>query len=249
MPDPRSVPSVGAASSSAASSSAASSSAASSSAVVSGSGRIFYQSLRVVARALMKVWFRIEVRGTEHVPTSGGYILAPGGHRSILDTPVVSALTPRMLRYMGAEKFFAVPGFGWFLRSVGGFPVERNLTDREAFRISEQILRAGEPLVVFPESTRFEGPLVMPFKEGAVFLAARAGVPIVPVGIGGAERALPRGRNLPRPTKMALVIGRPIVVGNADGSRMKRSEVSAATTRLHAEVQALFDEAQIRAGA
>jgi 1-acyl-sn-glycerol-3-phosphate acyltransferase len=158
--------------------------------------------------------------------------------------------TPRVLRYMGAEKYFAIPGLGSFLRAVGGFPVERAIADREALRLSERILEGGEPLVVFPESTRHDGPIIGPIKEGAAFMACRAGVPIVPVGIGGAERALPIGGRFIRPRKCTLVIGEPIMPPpRAPGERVRRSAVRETSTLLHERLQELFDEAQIRAGA
>lgn len=211
--------------------------------------RGFYRLLRIVVTGFFRVWLRLEVHGRENVPTTGGFVLAPGAHRSILDTPVVAIATPRMLRYMGAEKYFDAPGLGWFLRSVGGFPVERDVTDREAVRLSEDILRQGDPLVIFPESTRFEGPIVQPLKEGAAFLACRAGVPLVPIGIGGAERALPKGSKFLRPTRTTLVIGEPIwPPSREDGERVKRSQVRAMSAELHETLQSLFDEAQIRAG-
>lgn len=192
----------------------------------------------------------MDVQGAENVPTSGGFVLAPGAHRSIIDTGVIGGTTHRMLRYMGAESYFAVPGLGWFLRSVGGFPVERDATDRAALRLAQSLLEAGEPLVVFPEGTRFSGPVVEPLKEGAAFLACRANVPIVPVGIGGAERAWPKGGRFIRPTKMSLVVGKPIhPPERPDGGRVKRSQIKALTEDLHVELQRLFDEAQVNAGA
>ncbi len=151
---------------------------------------------------------------------------------------------------MGAEKYFAIPVLGRFLLAVGGFPVERAMADREALRLSEMILAGGEPLVVFPESTRHDGPIVAPIKEGAAFLACRAGVPILPVGIGGAQRALPKGGRFVRPRKCTLVIGQPILPpARVDGERVKRSAVKAMSAELHETLQTLFDEAQIRAGA
>ncbi len=196
-----------------------------------------------------RVLFRLEVIGAENVPTSGAFILAPGGHRSILDTPLAAATTPRILRYMGAQEYFAIPGLGTFLYAVGGFSVDRAMADREALRVSEQILAEGDPLVIFPESTRHTGPVVAPIKEGAAFVACRAGVPIVPVGIGGAERALPIGGRFIRPRKCAIVIGEPIMPPErVDGERTKRSAVKAMSAELHDELQNLFDQAQIRAG-
>lgn len=216
---------------------------------VSAASRRFYRGLRVVFVGFFRLWLRLDVRGAEHVPVQGGFVLAPGAHRSIIDTGVIAGATPRMLRYMGAERYFEVPGLGWFLRSVGGFAVERDVTDRAALRLAQSLLETGEPLVVFPEGTRFSGPTVEPLKEGAAFLACRAGVPIVPVGIGGAERAWPKGGRFIRPSKMALVIGAPIYPPTSvDGGRIKRSQVKAMTDELHVELQRLFDEAQISIG-
>lgn len=214
-----------------------------------GAPRVAYRVIRALLRGVMKTAFRLDVVGREHVPSSGAFVLAPGGHRSILDTPTVALAGPRVLRYMGAESYFHTPVLGWFLRAMGGFPVERSTTDRNALRLAEWILANGEPLAVFPESTRQEGPIVQPLKEGAAFLACRAQVPILPVGIGGAERALPIGRYLPRPRKITMVIGEPLhPPARAPGERVKRSEVTRLTEKLRDTLQALFDEAQIRAG-
>ncbi len=78
--------------------------------------------------------------------------------------------------------------------ALGGFPVHRGTADREALRLGEEAIRAGEALVIFPEGTRRSGPVVEPLFEGAAFVAMRAGVPIVPVGhrrlrVGHAEGA------------------------------------------------------------
>lgn len=214
-----------------------------------GSARATYQVIRWLLRLVASLYFRLDVVGREHLPTSGGFVLAPGGHRSILDTPMVSLAGFRVLRYMGAETYFNIPGLGWFLRAMGGFPVERSATDRSALRLAEWVLNNGEPLAVFPEGTRQQGPLIQPLKEGAAFLACRTGVPIVPVGIGGTERAMPKGRYLAIPRKLTLVIGQPIVApAREEGKRVKRSQVRQVTEQLSDELQKLFDEAQIRAG-
>lgn len=219
---------------------------------MSRAARVTYRVLRLLLTAVTKIWFRITVTGRDNVPRSGGYILAPGAHRSILDTPIAALASPRVLRFMGAENYFAIPGFGFFLRSMGGFPVERAMTDRAALRVAETLLESGEPLVVFPEGTRQEGPLIGEMKEGASFLACRTGLPIVPIGIGGAVRAMPKGRRFPRPCRIAVVIGAPIhppARGEGPGrGRVKRSAIRDVTEELRSDLQALFDEAQQRAG-
>lgn len=211
--------------------------------------RWFYRATRALFMSFFAIWLRLSVTGREHVPQTGGFILAPGGHRSILDTPVAAATSTRIYRYMGAEKYFQIPGLSWFLRSVGGFPVQRDATDREALRLSQDLLASGEPLVIYPEGTRFSGPEVQPLQNGAAFLACRAQVPIVPVGLGGTERAWPKGGRFIRPSKVCLVVGEPLVPPiPEDGKRVKRSAMKAYNEQLHARLQELFDEAQERAG-
>jgi len=128
--------------------------------------------------------------------------------------------------------------------------VQRDATDRDALRLSEEVLASGEPLVIYPEGTRFSGPEVQPLQQGAAFLACRAQVPIIPVGLGGTERAWPKGARFIRPKKVALVVGEPLVPPvPEDGKRVKRSAMKAYNDQLHAELQRLFDLAQERAGA
>ncbi len=110
------------------------------------------------------------------------------------------------------------------------------------------MLDAGEPLVIFPEGTRNSGPTIGPTREGAAYLALRAGVPLVPVGIAGTDRTMPRGSRIPRPARVACVVGKPIMTGVEhhaadDRPRVPRSAVHALTEELRGAIQALSDEA------
>ena len=91
----------------------------------------------------------------------------------------------------------------WFLSALGGFPVTRGTADKEALVRCIAVLKGGEPLVLFPEGERKAGPLVQPLFDGAAFVAAKAAVPIVPVGIGGSERVMPKGSKLDLPAQGA----------------------------------------------
>ena len=85
--------------------------------------------------------------------------------------------------------------------------------------------------------------------EGAAYVASKVGVPIVPVGIGGSERALRKGQKLPRPVKTTVVVGPPIAPpAPSEGGRTSRRAVHELTLQLRDEVQRLFDEAQEAAG-
>ncbi len=217
---------------------------------------IFYALVRAVLVGWCRLYHRLTVEGTENVPTAGPYILAPV-HRSIVDTFAVAVVTPRRLRYMGKEELWKVRWFGRIIDSLGAFPVHRDATDREAFRRCVEVIEGGEPLVLFPEGTRRFGPKVTELREGAVYLAARTSVPIVPVGIGGSEMALPKGTRFPRPVKIHLVVGEPITVKVAAerpsrstsgrrADRLSRRELHEVTERLRAELQTLFDRARAR---
>ena len=207
----------------------------------------FYRLVRNALALFCRLYWRQTLEGTENVP-DGPFILAPV-HRSNIDTPLVCSVTKRRLRYMGKETVWKYRLPGWVLNALGGFPVHRGHADREAMRRCLEVLRGGEPLVVFPEGTRQSGPLVQPLFEGAAYLALRTGAPIVPVGIGGSERAMPKGSKMLRPVKVHVVVGQPIHPDADPSGRASRRAVHELTERLREELQRLFDEARIKAGA
>jgi len=216
--------------------------------VMSRAQRIMYAVIRALIEGACRVWFRLEVHGAEHLPVDGAYIVSPI-HRSNLDTPVLSAITTRRLRYMGKETLWSSRALGWLLTALGGFPVKRGTADREALKAGLACVERGEPLVMFPEGTRQVGPDVAEMFDGPAYVACRTGIPIVPVGLGGSEAAMPKGAKFIRPVKMVMVIGEPIVPPPLkESGRVSRRGVRDLTARLGGEIQVLFDEAQALAG-
>ncbi|MEO8266383.1 MAG: lysophospholipid acyltransferase family protein [Ilumatobacteraceae bacterium] len=208
--------------------------------------RVAYQVVRFIVTSFCRVWCRMTVEGRENVPSEGLFILAPT-HRSILDTPIASGVTHRRMRFMGADKYWKNKAFGRLLTALGGFPVSRGSADREALKRSIAVLEAGEPLVLFPEGERKSGPIVQPLFDGATYIAVKAGVPIIPVGIGGSERAMAKGAKLIRPSKLHVAIGKPIRASiDAKSPKEQRDAARQLTIDLHAELQRLFDVAQAR---
>ncbi len=144
--------------------------------------------------------------GKENVPTTGAAILAPV-HRSFADFGFAAFCTTRKLFFMTKDEMWKHKALGRLLLSVGAFPVHRESADREALQRAEQVLVRGELLVMFPEGTRREGPEIRDLMEGASFLSARTGAPIVPIGIAGSDLAMPKGSNVPKPYTIDVVVG------------------------------------------
>lgn len=205
-----------------------------------------YAVVRGLAVGISKLWWRAELIGSEHLPAEGAFILAPI-HRSNADSLVVAGLTRRRLRYMGKHTLWKYKPIGRIFTALGGFPVKRGAADREALRKCSEVLAGGEPLVVFPEGTRQSGPVVQDLQEGAAYLAARAGVPIIPVGIGGSEEALAKGSKRVRRVRIHVVAGPPLLPPETVG-RVPRSAVARLSSELKERLQALFDEAQALSG-
>ena len=210
---------------------------------------ILYRIVRRVFWVATRLMWRVTFEGTENVPEEGPFILAPL-HRSNIDFAMMSLVTRRKMRFMGKDSLWKVRWFGWFLTTLGAYPVRRGVADRESMRSTIDILKGGEPLVLFPEGTRRSGPTVEDLYDGAAYVATRAGVPLVPVGIGGSEGALPKGSRLPRPVKVHVVVGPPIAPPPIPEGRRNpsRRAVHQLTLELQAELQRLFDLARQKAG-
>lgn len=209
--------------------------------------RFAYTIARAVVCGFTRTYTRMTIEGREHVPERGAYVIAPV-HRSYIDTPIAACITRRRVRFMGKAAMWKYRWFGNLITLLGAFPVHRGTADRESFKRATAVLDGGEPLVLFPEGERKDGPVIQPLFDGATFVAARAGVPIIPVGIGGSARVLPRGAKFLHPRKVHVIVGEPIVVEPGSSGRVSRKAVAAASAHLREELQRLFDEAQARVG-
>lgn len=209
--------------------------------------KIVYWTSQHALLGVFKVYFRLTIEGKENLPKDGAFVLAPI-HRSYLDT-LLMCIIPRRLRFMGKDSMWKMKWSAWLLSTLGGFPVSRDSADREALQTTVAHITAGEPTVLFPEGERKSGPRTHPLKEGAVYVAARTGVPIVPVGIGGSESAMPKGRNFIRPAKIHVIVGEPVQPPpKKESGRVSRRSVTAVTDELREVLQGLYDRAQERCG-
>ena len=144
--------------------------------------RVLHALFAAPARFLL----RVRVVGRGNIPMEGGYVLM-SNHIAFCDVIVLSAAFPRkrMPKYLAKAELFRIPLLGRLIRVFGAISVERGKGDVGAIRRSVEVAKSGEILAVFPQGTRQKGknPADTPIKHGGAMIAARAGVPILPVCI------------------------------------------------------------------
>ena len=176
------------------------------------SGNAPHKIARLWARILLRVsGIKARVEGLEHVPANGGCVIA-SNHLSLMDTPLLLAHVPLQFRFLAKRSLFKVPFIGGHLRRAGHVCIPREDARGSLKAMSESariIQERGVSALVFPEGGRSSGRL-REFKEGAAYIAVKAGVPVVPVGISGTREVLPMGSFVVRPGRVTLRIGAPI---------------------------------------
>jgi 1-acyl-sn-glycerol-3-phosphate acyltransferase len=148
-----------------------------------------YPTAKVVAGTFLRTVFGLRVVGAEHVPASGGLLVA-ANHISNFDPPVLGVACPRPVAYMAKKELFAMPVLGALITRLHAFPVDRQAGGTGALRASLRMLRDGACIGIFPEGGRnVRGENEE--KGGAAFLAAASGVPVVPAAIVGTRSLRP----------------------------------------------------------
>lgn len=198
-----------------------------------------YRPVIFTAKTLFRaLGIRFDVVGQEHMPRTGGAILAIN-HNSYLDYAFAGLPADRaghrLVRFMAKDGIFKHPIAGPPMRSMGHISVDRD-AGSEAFRQGVRALRDGELLGVFPEGTMSRSFELLPFKSGAVRMAAMAQVPIIPMTVFGGQLILSYDhRSFRRGHHVALTVGPPITVE-------RRADAHAETDRLRSIMATMLDE-------
>ncbi len=157
--------------------------------------------LLLIAYVISKpLWF-VRFRGKENIPPkSSGPVLIAANHQTYIDPVWICIPMRRRFRFMAYDKAFEWRVVGPLIKYLGAFPVKHPVdTSRRLFRESLRSLRDGATLVVFPEGAReFADGEMFEFKSGAMHIALRAGVPVLPVTIRGGNNVWPQGQKYPR---------------------------------------------------
>jgi len=200
---------------------------------------LVYRFVRWLCRVVFGLVTRREVIGTEHFPACPPYILATN-HLSVLDLPLLLITCPHTIRAFAADKHKRNPFYAVLLEMMGSIWVRRGEVDRLALRQALALLQRGdEVLGIAPEGTRSRQIALQPGKTGTAYLATRANVPIVPVGIAGSEQ-IQRNLLRLRRTPVRIAIGEPIRL--PAGERARGPQLDEYTDLIMHRIAALLPE-------
>lgn len=174
-----------------------------------------------------RLYFGVRTRHLDRLPATGPVVVV-ANHQSHLDPPLVGCYCRRPLVYLARDTLFRGL-LGPLIRSYDTIPIDREGTGLAGIRATLKQLKAGRAVLMFPEGTRSPDGQLQTLRPGFCALVRRGGAAMLPVAIDGAYRAMPRGKLLPRPQRIAVVAG----------ERMSPEEVASYATddELVAEVE------------
>ncbi len=184
---------------------------------------------------------KVRIEGQEQLDPDKPYIFV-GNHASMADIMSFSGYISHDYRWIAKKELFAIPIFGPGMRAVDFISIDRS-RGREAVKslnAAAQRIADGASVILFPEGTRSTDGHLQPFKTGAIMLALKAGVDVVPVGFNGTHQALPKGKLLSRGGDVVLRIGTPISTKN-----FKAKDKQMLAGILHEKVAGLLDECHL----
>jgi 1-acyl-sn-glycerol-3-phosphate acyltransferase len=160
----------------------------------------------------------VRVEGLEHLQVDGPLILA-GNHQSWFDVPAVAFRIPKTFHFVAKKELEDVPIFGRAWKAAGHISIDRSNREsavRSLERAGQQLRAEGSAVIIFPEGTRAPTDKLLRFKKGAFMLALHTGVPVVPFGVAGTRRVLPKGRWRMQRSPVVVRFGPPIPTADLD---------------------------------
>ena len=196
----------------------------------------------LLIRGLLRVYLRFEIVGAENLPAADESFVLVANHSSHLDSVcLLAALSlrrlPRAFPVAAEDYFFRGLPRTWFAAVLmNALPFGRQMRVRESLALCRSLLaQPGNVLLIFPEGTRSTTGATQPFKPGIGALLAGSGTSVLPCYVQGAFRAWPKGKRLPRPRKVRLIMGAPWQPGEEE-------EPTVIAVRLREAVEALREK-------
>lgn len=163
----------------------------------------------LIFRSAFRSLFGLRVRGREHL-IEDGPVLVVANHQSFLDPPLIGTLYGSEMHFLARKTLFK-GFFKWLYGQWNSIPVDQEKPDMSSLKTIIRRLKDGNRVLVFPEGARTEDGSLGKAQPGVGLIAVKAGVPIQPMRIRGARRALPRGSARIRLERIEVHVGEPIV--------------------------------------
>ncbi|HEX9540797.1 MAG TPA: lysophospholipid acyltransferase family protein [Streptosporangiaceae bacterium] len=204
-----------------------------------------YQVSRVLAGPLLHLLWRPEVEGGEHIPRTGGAIIA-SNHLSIVDSVFLPLVLDRPLTFAAKSEYFtgtrpAQRFAGAYLRATKQLRVDRAeaRAAQDMLDAALGLLRGGELFGIYPEGTRSPDGRLYRGRTGVGWLALNSGLPVIPVAMIGTDRVLPPGHTVPRLHRIRIRIGAPLTFAEHDGQGTGAKARRAVADEVMGAIQAL----------
>ena len=210
---------------------------------------MFYWLIKSLAWPFRKFYFRIELQGLESLPKRGPAIVV-ANHASYLDAGLLGAALPRKVHFVVLSEMYKMWRIRWFYRGMETIAVNPGAGQHAPIRRCLKVLQAGRVMGIFPEGSRSSDGHLRPAQEGAALLALKSGAPVIPAGIRGAFDALPRGARWPRPRKIRIRLGKPLLFPQLPvGDRLaRRATLAGFSQELMAAIASLIENETADAG-
>lgn len=177
-----------------------------------------YQLSRIVAGPFLHTIWRPKVTGAEHIPASGGAILA-ANHLSVVDSIFLPLMLDRPVTFSAKAEYFTARGpaarlWAAYLKATNQLRMDRDgpRAAQDTLEAALALLREGELFGIYPEGTRSPDGRLYRGRPGVGWLALKSGLPVIPVALSGTRQVLPPGSVVPRPGRIGVKIGRPLAL-------------------------------------
>jgi 1-acyl-sn-glycerol-3-phosphate acyltransferase len=173
---------------------------------------------RVLAGPFLHTIWRPKVTGAEHVPASGGAILA-ANHQSVVDSIFLPLMLDRPVTFSAKAEYFTASGpmarvWAYYLRATNQLQMDRDgpRAAQDTLEAALTLLQQGQLFGIYPEGTRSPDGRLYRGRPGVGWLALKSGLPVIPVALSGTRKVLPPGRMIPRPGRIGVTIGKPVAL-------------------------------------
>ena len=175
-----------------------------------------YQLSRIVAGPFLHTIWRPRVTGAEHIPASGGAIIA-ANHQSVVDSVFLPLMLDRPVTFSAKAEYFTASGpaarlWAAYLKATNQLQMDRDgpRAAQDTLEAALDLLRDGRLFGIYPEGTRSPDGRLYRGRPGVGWLALKSGLPVIPVALFGTRHVLPPGRVVPRPGRIEVKVGKPL---------------------------------------